>query len=188
VGSRAGPCPRGGSVALQKSTADHRPKWKPRPRHCLLCDPEWGTQPFWASVYSSKKDYSTSLIVKIRAEMPHTSSGYHSALYFTLLLSLLSHVWLFCYPTNCSPPGSSVHGILQARVLEWVAIFLFRASSWSRDRTRGSCIGRRVLYRWATREALILHRQTQSPSTTTVVMVINDKTQALQSALADSSG
>jgi len=48
-----------------------------------------------------------------------------------------------------SPPGSSVHGILQARVLEWVAMPSSRASSWTRDQTfvsNVSCIGRQVLY------------------------------------------
>ena len=35
----------------------------------------------------------------------------------------------FCDPMDCSPPGSSVHGIFQARVLEWVAISFFRGSS-----------------------------------------------------------
>ena len=34
-----------------------------------------------------------------------------------------------CNPMDCSPPGSSVHGILQARILEWVAIYFFRGSS-----------------------------------------------------------
>ena len=38
-----------------------------------------------------------------------------------------------CDPMDCSPPGSSVHGILQARKLEWVAISCSRASSWPRD-------------------------------------------------------
>ena len=49
-------------------------------------------------------------------------------------------------PMNCSPPGSSVHGIFQARVLEWVAI------SFSRDRTQVSCIASRHFTIWATRE------------------------------------
>ena len=39
-------------------------------------------------------------------------------------------------PMDCSPPGSSIHGILHARVLEWVAMPTSRGSSWSRDRTR----------------------------------------------------
>ena len=50
-----------------------------------------------------------------------------------------------CHPMDSSPPASSVHGILQARILEWVAIFSSRASSQPRDRTLVSCIGRRVL-------------------------------------------
>ena len=43
-------------------------------------------------------------------------------------------------PLDCSPPGSSVRGILQARMLEWVAISFFRGSSWPRDQTPISCI------------------------------------------------
>ena len=43
------------------------------------------------------------------------------ALSLLLLLSRFSRVWL-CDPMDCSPPGSSVHGILQARMLEWVAV------------------------------------------------------------------
>ena len=44
-----------------------------------------------------------------------------------------------CNPLDCSPPGSSVHGILQARILEWVAIPFSKGSSRSRDRTWVSC-------------------------------------------------
>ena len=47
-----------------------------------------------------------------------------------------------CDPMDYSPPGSSVYGILPARILEWVAIFSSRGSSWPRDQTRISCIGR----------------------------------------------
>ena len=43
-------------------------------------------------------------------------------------------------PHGCSPPGSSVHGTLQARILEWVVLPFSRGSSWPRDRTRVSCI------------------------------------------------
>ena len=46
-----------------------------------------------------------------------------------------------CDPMDCSPPGSSVHGILQTRILEWVAIFFSRRSSQPRDRTYVSCTG-----------------------------------------------
>ena len=58
-----------------------------------------------------------------------------------------------CDPVDCSSP---VHGLLQIRILEWVAISSSSGSSWPRDPTRiscMSCIGRQVLYRWATWEA-----------------------------------
>ena len=63
-----------------------------------------------------------------------------------LLIYLLSPIWLFCNPMDCSSPGSSVHGISQARILKWVAISFSRESSWPRDRTHVSCFGRRLLY------------------------------------------
>ena len=53
----------------------------------------------------------------------------------------------------CSPPGSSVHGILQVRILEWVAIPFFRGLSWPRDWILVSCIAGRFFTIWATREA-----------------------------------
>ena len=45
-----------------------------------------------------------------------------------------------CDPMDCSPPGSSVHGILQARILEWVAMPSCRGSSQPRDRTHILCL------------------------------------------------
>ena len=53
-----------------------------------------------------------------------------------------------CDPMDCSPSGSSVHGILQARILEWGAISFSRTSSQPRDQTSiffGSCLGRQIL-------------------------------------------
>ena len=57
-----------------------------------------------------------------------------------------------CYPLDCSPPGSSIHGIFQARVLEWVAISFSRGSSRPRDWTQVSGIVGRCFTIWATRE------------------------------------
>ena len=54
-----------------------------------------------------------------------------------------------CDPMGCSLPGSSVHGILQARILKWVAMSSSRWSSRPRDRTcfsYVSCVGKQVLY------------------------------------------
>ena len=57
-----------------------------------------------------------------------------------------------CDLMDCSPPGSSVHGILQARILEWVAISFSRGSFWTGDQTQVSYIGRWILYHRATWE------------------------------------
>ena len=69
-----------------------------------------------------------------------------------------------CDPMDCSLPHSSVHGIFQARILEWVAISFSRASSQPRDRTRVSRIVGKHFTIWATREN-IRQTQTEGPST-----------------------
>ena len=58
-----------------------------------------------------------------------------------------------CDPMDCSPPGSSLHGILQTRILEWVAISFSRGLSQPRNQTWVSCIAGRFFTDWATREA-----------------------------------
>ena len=74
---------------------------------------------------------------------------------YDLCVCSLSHVWL-CDPMDCSPPDFSVHGIFQARTLEWVAISCSRGSFQLRDWTQVSSIAGRVSTIWATREALSL--------------------------------
>ena len=83
------------------------------------------------------------------------------ALCVCVCVCVLSHV----QPMDCSPPSSSVHGIFQARTLEWVAISYSSGYSRRRDRTYISCIswtGRQSLYhctKWkALRGALVWHR------------------------------
>ena len=49
-----------------------------------------------------------------------------------LTFAVVIHVPHFCGPMDCSPPGSSVHGVFQARILKWVAISFSRGSSWPR--------------------------------------------------------
>ena len=58
-----------------------------------------------------------------------------------------------CDPIACNLPGSCVHGIFQARILEWVAISYSRRSSRLRNPTQVSCIAGRCFTDWATREA-----------------------------------
>ena len=57
-----------------------------------------------------------------------------------------------CRPMDCSLPGSSVHRIFQARILEWVAISSSKGSFQPRDQTQVSCIAGRFFTNWATRE------------------------------------
>ena len=73
-----------------------------------------------------------------------------SRLYKKLLVKVLVSQLCptLCDPMDCSLPGSSVHGILQARILQWVAISFSRGSSWPRDQTRDSCFAGRFFTIW----------------------------------------
>ena len=64
----------------------------------------------------------------------------------------------FCNPMDCGPPGFSVHGISQVRILKWVAISFSRGSSWPRDWACVFCLGRQIAYCRATREAVLYSR------------------------------
>ena len=66
---------------------------------------------------------------------------------------------ILCDLMDYSLSGSSVHGSLQRRLLECVSISLSRGSSWPRDWTCVSCIGRQILYHWCHREAHVQPRQ-----------------------------
>ena len=74
--------------------------------------------------------------------------------YFEWVSEVAQSCPTLCKPMDCSLPGSSVHGILQARILKWVAISFSRGSSQLRDQTQVSCIVGRHFTIWATREVL----------------------------------
>ena len=61
-----------------------------------------------------------------------------------------------CNPMDWSLPGSSVHGTLQARLSEWVAMPFSKGSSWPRDWIQVSCISGRFFTIWAPREAQLM--------------------------------
>ena len=65
---------------------------------------------------------------------------------------LVQYCLTLCDPMDCSPPSSSVHGILLSRILEWVAVPSSRESSWPRDRIHISWIAGRFFTSWATGE------------------------------------
>ena len=96
-----------------------------------------------------------------RNKKPIVQQRQRSPVCVCVCVCVLSHV----QPMDCSPPSSSVHGIFQARTLEWVAISYSSGYSRRRDRTYISCIswtGRQSLYhctKWkALRGALVWHR------------------------------
>ena len=74
--------------------------------------------------------FSVSPVLSHSSELCH-----HHALISVVLVPSLSHVWPFCHPMDCNQPGSSVHGVFRARILEWVVISFSRGSFWPRDRT-----------------------------------------------------
>ena len=85
--------------------------------------------------------------------------------------AVLSHqsCLTLCNPMDCSPPGSSVHGILQARILEWVTISYSRGSSWPRDWINISCISciaGKLFTHWATFVISIIQVKTMIKSNT----------------------
>ena len=77
--------------------------------------------------------------------------------YYIVVVLVAQSCLTLCNPMDHSLPGPSVHGILQARMLEWVAISFSRRSSWPRDRTWVSYIAGKFLTIWATGKSLYIH-------------------------------
>jgi len=91
--------------------------------------------------------------------IPHTvNKSLHAVTKDPVCMCMHAQPCLTLYDSmGCNPPGNSVHGILQAGILERVAISNSRGSSQPRDQTHVSlvsCVGRWILYHWATWEAL----------------------------------
>ena len=108
--------------------------------------------PEWCSLYWNSTGLCDYQHMERRKKRPLWPNGdFHFApLPLCLLLLLLSCMQLFCDPMGYSPSGYSVHGISQARILEWGAMPFSRRSSRPKDRTCVSCTGRWILYHWAT--------------------------------------
>ena len=104
----------------------------------------WSSKPMTGE---ENQNSGPELVFKIVS--PEKSHNLHAA-----AECMLSHVRL-CDPMDCNLPGSSIHGILQARVLGWVAICFSRGSSWSRDWTWISCFMGRLFMVWATRQSTL---------------------------------
>ena len=124
----------------------------------LLCIPHWPTFPLicslnWKPVVSFFL-YGSSLGISVSKTSDSLCIQILCWKLFYLLLtfddshkkvSVAQSFPTLCNPMDYSPPGFSVHGILQARILEWVAIPICSSSSQLRDRTLVSCIASRFL-------------------------------------------
>ena len=129
----------------------------------LLCDSAWGSQRdkctvmFTEALFSIAKRWKQpkcpfrgmdkqSMVLSIQGLRMNTEDLVKQVLAAQLCPTLWD-------PVDCSPPGSSVHEILQVRILEWDVIPFSRGSSQPRDRTQVSCIAGRFFTVWATTEA-----------------------------------
>ena len=82
---------------------------------------------------------------------------YHNIVNQVCRCCLVTELYLtLCDSMDCSPPGSSVHGVFQARILDLVATSFSRRSSQPRNRTHVSSTGGRILYHWAFWEAPLI--------------------------------
>ena len=109
----------------------------------------WSHQP----IFPQLKDYFILVEADSKLLKWHTVHGHDKYFTWSEVKWSRSVVSDSLQPIDCSPQGTSVHGILQARILEWVAISFSRGSSRPRDRTQVSRIAGRRFILWVTREA-----------------------------------
>ena len=97
------------------------------------------------------KYVNSKIFVVLQTYLIYLLSSFYLPQYCWTVLCLVAQscptLW---NPLDCSPPGSSVHGILQARILEWVAVLSSRGSFWPRDWTSVSCLlaAQVLLWKW----------------------------------------
>ena len=127
--------------------------------HVLLCATLWTVaHQVLLSMGFSRQEYYSGLPCPPVGDLPDPGIKPTSLTFPALAGRYITTTWVLvaqscptlCNPMDYSLPGSSIHGILQVRTLEWVAIPFSRGSSWPRDRTLVSCIASRFFTLWAT--------------------------------------
>ena len=108
---------------------------------------EWVVIPSWSGLIFPTQGSNPLQANSSPSELPGKDSQIKWLLFFKKWEQNLSE------PMDCSLPGSSIHGILQARILEWVAISLSRGSSQPRDQTLVFRTSGRFFTIWATKAA-----------------------------------
>ena len=121
----------------------------------------WRTSHLWSSLWGQ-----LGPLTQLLSFANHNFFSFWQVLLQKCVCSVTQSCPPLCNPMGCAP--SSVPGILQARILEWVAISSSRGSSWCRDQAYASCIGRRILYHWATGEAQALQQISKMSETENV--------------------
>ena len=111
----------------------------------------WSMGP-WRIHWNSSEFYLLTRYVVYSILPSNSNSVYESLLVMQSCPAL-------CDPMDCSLTGFSVHGILQARILQWVAISFSRGSSQPRDRIWVSCIAGRFFTIWATEKPLVFYKK-----------------------------
>ena len=169
--SRASGCSEAGSTTQGLSSTAHAhilgmcsPKNEGREICTSVCVSFWSLETALKKTVLSEKLIETLALRVFLSVFPYV---YAYICVHVCVLSHFSHIWL-CSPVDCSLPSSSVHGILQARILEWVATRSSSGSSQPRDRpcvSHISCIGRQVgiLVPWPGIEPEPLAVKMQSP-------------------------
>ena len=120
-----------------------------------LCQPTWEFPHLWVSYNEVLHYYCLNLfhldLLLLEAKHILTDPVLSGSLLSVCAQSLQLCPTL-CYPLDCSPPGSSVHGVLQARILEWVVLPSWEGSSRPRDCTCVTFIAGVFFTHWATWE------------------------------------
>ena len=138
-----------GRVISLRGNAEGEGSEEPARQKCIPSRRHRGCQGAGGNELTDTKNRKKTCLVRGIGGQRSRRGGMHAYVHAKLLQSCLS----LCDSMACSQPGSSVQGILQARILEWVAISFSRGSSQLRDRTQVFCIEGRFFTIWATREA-----------------------------------
>ena len=116
--------------------------WRLHIHFSLSCIGEGNGNPLQCSCLENPRDggvwwAAVSGVTQSRTQLKRLSSSSSSSKWWKVLVTQMCPT--LCHPMDCSPPGSSVHGIFKARILKWVAISYSKGSSWPRDQTQVFC-------------------------------------------------
>ena len=116
-----------------------------------FCRRAWAILSLWrACCWTSRMEMQLAFLQRKNKNLAHLPFKYER-----VKVLVAQSCPTLCYHMDCNPPGSSVHGISQARILEWVAIPFSRGSSWVRDQTWVSRIVGRFFRIWNHQERVI---------------------------------